>query len=108
MRLHSSFWRWLHDVANPERIQRQFQQFLQLLFLRYRPTFFNRRKRTGAEEIIVAHNHPSDVLTPSKGDVAVTKELKDLAARLGVAFIDHIILGSSALDYVSLAEKGLL
>ena len=71
-------------------------------------TIFREALKVGAEEIIVAHNHPSGVLTPSKGDLAATKELKDLAARLGVAFVDHIILGASALGYVSLAEKGLL
>ncbi len=69
---------------------------------------FREALKAGAEEIIVAHNHPSGDITPSKADIAATKELKDLAARLGVAFVDHIILGASALDYVSLAEKGLI
>lgn len=71
-------------------------------------TIFREALKAGAEEIIVAHNHPSGDITPSKADIAATKELKDLAARLGVAFVDHIILGASALDYVSLAEKGLI
>lgn len=69
---------------------------------------FREALKAGAEEIIVAHNHPSGDITPSKADIAATKELKDLAARLGVTFVDHIILGASALDYVSLAEKGLI
>ena len=69
---------------------------------------FREALKAGAKEIIVAHNHPSGDITPSKADIAATKELKDLAARLGVAFVDHIILGASALDYVSLAEKGLI
>lgn len=69
---------------------------------------FREALRAGAEEIIVAHNHPSGNLTPSKADVTATKELKDLAARLGVDFIDHLILGGSNFDCVSLAEEGLL
>lgn len=69
---------------------------------------FREALKAGAEEIIVAHNHPSGNLTPSKTDIAATKELKDLAARLDVKIVDHIILGASALDYVSLAEKGVL
>ena len=69
---------------------------------------FREALKAGAEEIIVAHNHPSGNLTPSKDDIAATRELKDLAARLGVEFLDHIIVGpdSPAGDggFVSLAE----
>ena len=55
---------------------------------------FREALKAGAEEIIVAHNHPSGDPTPSKADVAATKELKDLASRLGVVLIDHIIIGA--------------
>ena len=72
---------------------------------------FREALKAGAEEIIVAHNHPSGDLTPSGADITATKELKDLAARLGVVFLDHIILGSGdAADgrrFVSLAEQGI-
>ena len=47
-----------------------------------------------AAAILVAHNHPSGDPTPSKADFAATKELKDLASRLGVVLIDHIIIGA--------------
>ena len=64
-----------------------------------------------AEEIIVAHNHPSGDPTPSKADVAATKELKDLASRLGVVLIDHIIIGADdsacGAGFTSLAESVL-
>ena len=69
---------------------------------------FREALKAGAEEIIVAHNHPSGDLTPSKADIAATKELKDLAARLGVEFIDHIILGGADSGYASLEGLGLL
>ena len=72
---------------------------------------FREALKAGAEEIIVAHNHPSGDLTPSKADIAATKELKDLAVRLGVVFLDHIILGSvdsaDGRNFVSLAEQGI-
>ena len=72
---------------------------------------FREALKAGAEEIIVAHNHPSGDLTPSRADIAATKELKDLAARLGVVFLDHIILGSDdsveGRNFVSLAEQGI-
>ncbi len=69
---------------------------------------FREALKAGAEEIIVAHNHPSGDPAPSKADIAATKELKDLAGRLGVAFLDHIIIGSSdsaaGSGFVSMAE----
>ena len=54
---------------------------------------FTEALKAGAEKIIVAHNHPSGDLTPSKADVAATRELKDLASRLGIEFLDHLIVG---------------
>ena len=67
---------------------------------------FREALKAGAEEIIVAHNHPSGDPTPSKADLAATAELKELAARLGVAFLDHIILGAEERGgFVSLAES---
>ena len=72
---------------------------------------FREALKAGAEEIIVAHNHPSGDLAPSKADVAATKELEDIAARLGVVFLDHMILGpvdsADGRRFVSLAEQGI-
>ena len=64
--------------------------------------------KVGADAIIVAHNHPSGNLMPSKADLRLTEELKSRAKWLGLEFIDHIILGSpnstKGFDFVSLAE----
>ncbi len=63
--------------------------------------------RAGAEEIIVAHNHPSGDPTPSKADYATTAKLQAAAKLLGVAMLDHIILGSPSAGgggFTSLAE----
>ena len=69
---------------------------------------FREALKAGAEEIIVAHNHPSGNLTPSRADINATRELKGLAARLGVELLDHIILGlpdsTNEMGFVSLAE----
>lgn len=69
---------------------------------------FREALKAGAEEIIVAHNHPSGDPTPSKADITVTAELKELAERLGVVFLDHIIFGavesSGGMGFVSLSE----
>ena len=45
-----------------------------------------------AASIIVAHNHPSNNLTPSGADIQVTKMLTDAAKLLDVELIDHIIV----------------
>lgn len=71
-------------------------------------TVFREAFKAGAEEIIVAHNHPSGKLTPSKADLRLTEELKSRAEWLGLGFLDHIILGASksekGFDFISLAE----
>ena len=69
---------------------------------------FREALKVGAEEIIVAHNHPSGDPTPSKADIAATAKLREAGDLLGVPILDHIILGASdsanCFDFVSLAE----
>ena len=69
---------------------------------------FKAALRAGADAIIVAHNHPSGNLIPSKADLHLTKELRSRAEWLGLEFIDHIILATphstNGLDFISLAE----
>lgn len=59
-----------------------------------------------ASSIIVAHNHPSGSLTPSREDVLVTKQLKDAGNVLGIKLLDHIIF--SHRGYYSFLEHGEL
>ena len=69
---------------------------------------FREALKAGAEEIIVAHNHPSGDPAPSKADVEATKRLKAGAELVGLAFLDHLIIGSpgsvNGLGFVSMAE----
>lgn len=62
--------------------------------------------KADAEEIIIAHNHPSGDLNPSTADVAATKELAELAGRLHVKFLDHLILAGG--DFLSFKERNLI
>jgi len=41
--------------------------------------------------IIVAHNHPSGILSPSYEDMEVTRRLKESAKILGIELLDHVI-----------------
>ncbi len=65
---------------------------------------FREALKAGAEEIIVAHNHPSGALTPSKADIEVTAKLHEAANLLGVPVLDHLILAAPN-GYLSLAEN---
>jgi hypothetical protein len=53
---------------------------------------FQRAILAGAISIIIAHNHPSGVLTPSDEDHKVTQRLKDAGEILGIKLLDHLIL----------------
>lgn len=57
-----------------------------------------------AAAAILVHNHPSGDCTPSAEDVAITKRLRDVGELLGIAILDHIILGEAG-AYRSLADS---
>jgi DNA repair protein RadC len=46
-----------------------------------------------ASAVILVHNHPSGDPTPSAADIAMTREIIDVAKPLGIAVHDHIIVG---------------
>lgn len=45
-----------------------------------------------ASSIILAHNHPSGNLSPSKNDIALTKKIKEGAKLLDINLLDHLII----------------
>jgi DNA repair protein RadC len=59
-----------------------------------------------AAAIIVAHNHPSGSLTPSKDDIKITHQLKASGETLGIRLLDHIIFNHKG--YYSFLEAGKL
>jgi DNA repair protein RadC len=46
-----------------------------------------------ATALILVHNHPSGDPTPSQADIQMTRAIVDIAAPLGIAVHDHIIVG---------------
>lgn len=58
----------------------------------------------GAAAMILVHNHPSGDPTPSKADIAVTKDIKKAATPLGLALHDHLIIGRNG--HISLRDLG--
>jgi DNA repair protein RadC len=59
-----------------------------------------------AAAVIVAHNHPSGSLTPSKEDLEITKQLKAAGETLGIRLLDHILFNQKG--YYSLLEHNEL
>lgn len=59
-----------------------------------------------AAALIVAHNHPSGVASPSAADRAVTAQLKAALALVDVRLLDHLVV--TAADAYSFAEHGLM
>lgn len=51
--------------------------------------------RMQAQKIILVHNHPSGDPTPSVGDYNVTKRIKECAEMMGIALVDHVIIGEN-------------
>lgn len=59
----------------------------------------------GAVTILLVHNHPSGDPAPSASDIKITNQLVEAGRILGIAVIDHVIVGSKVL---SLREAGLV
>ena len=56
--------------------------------------------------IIIAHNHPSGTLIPSRADISITQRLKEVSKLVGIELLDHIILAKDG--FYSFADEGLL
>ena len=61
---------------------------------------------TNSVAIILAHNHPSGNLKPSKCDEELTKRIKEAAKLFNITVTDHVILTDT--NYFSFLEEGLL
>lgn len=57
-----------------------------------------------ASAVILAHNHPSGNLAPSKEDLQITQQLKEAGETLGITVLDHIIF--SRKGHYSFLEQG--
>jgi DNA repair protein RadC len=57
-----------------------------------------------ANNIIVAHNHPSGNKTPSQADIKLTQKIKESAALMDIKLVDHLIIAGN--EYLSMADEG--
>jgi len=49
----------------------------------------------GAAAIILAHNHPSGIVTPSQADIDITKHIIEVGKIIGIPVVDHVIIGTN-------------
>lgn len=50
----------------------------------------------GASAMILVHNHPSGIVTPSKADMEITKRIKEAAEAVSIRLFDHLIISKSS------------
>jgi DNA repair protein RadC len=61
--------------------------------------------RASAASVILAHNHPSGKVEPSREDREVTRRLGEAAEVLEIELLDHVIVGDG---FFSMKEHGML
>ena len=59
-----------------------------------------------ATGVILAHNHPSGNLKPSREDELITEKIKKALALVDSSLFDHVILTRDG--YTSMADEGLI
>ena len=62
--------------------------------------------KANASSFLVAHNHPSGNLCPSKSDIDLTRKLRDGGKLLEIQLLDHLIV--TVEGYYSFADEGAL
>ncbi len=60
----------------------------------------------GATALVLAHNHPSGDPMPSRGDIDMTREIKQAADLLGIVLHDHVVISREG--HASFKQMGLL
>ena len=66
---------------------------------------FKEAVRVNAAAILLAHNHPSGDPSPSPQDIELTETVVLAGKLLGVALLDHIVVGQQV--WISLRERGM-
>jgi DNA repair protein RadC len=59
-----------------------------------------------ATALILVHNHPSGDPTPSREDIAMTRDIEAALAALSIVLHDHVIIGNGR--WTSLRREGLI
>lgn len=63
--------------------------------------------KVAATGIILAHNHPSNNLKPSKQDEGITQKIKQSGELMDISLLDHLIIGADG-NHLSMADDGFI
>ena len=61
--------------------------------------------KSNAPKIILVHNHPSGISTPSKKDLELTQKVEEAANLLGIQLLDHIVIGNMEYSSIKMIEE---
>jgi DNA repair protein RadC len=53
-----------------------------------------------ASAVILAHNHPSGIATPSEADIAITRQIIAAGKILGIGILDHLVITKEKFESV--------
>jgi DNA repair protein RadC len=67
---------------------------------------FKKAITSGAVSIILAHNHPSGTLKPSRQDIKLTEKFKNASEIMDIKLLDHLIVTDKS--YFSFADEQLI
>ena len=67
---------------------------------------FKRALELTASGLVIAHNHPSGQLSPSKKDVTLTEKVKAAGKTLDIHLVDHLIITQK--KFFSFSDEGLI
>ena len=62
--------------------------------------------QAAAVNLVLAHNHPSGNLKPSRADIELTRKIKEGGRLLEINVLDHLIISTEA--YYSMADEGAM
>ena len=55
----------------------------------------------GAVAVVLAHNHPSGIVSPSTADVEITKQLVSAGKIIGIHILDHVVITRESFQSIS-------
>jgi len=64
--------------------------------------------KSASVSLILAHNHPSGSLKPSRQDEELTAKIQQGAKFMDIKVLDHLIISPDRTSFLSFADEGLL
>ena len=103
---HEEFWILLLDRANKLKSKQLISKGGQAGTIADPKIIFHIALENHAASIILAHNHPSGNLKPSRADLDLTKKLVSAGQFLDLPVLDHLIITDHG--FLSFADEGIL